>query len=302
MRLAVHSHALLDVFGGVCDPIATALILSSRIAVTTQVLQQYQAALGSHPGYQAWFTSAQMANRLTIHLPQLAPAVVRTCDAATDGYGTPAYFAGSKLVAEAAKLSATENAALVAIGIIPTSPHAASAGTVHGDNPLFTIVTKANGNDGFGWIDRLVIPEQEIVIYDKYINAASLELLQHIASKMGSGGDLKVYHSNTTGSHLLTDAQIVAGLSSANAAINLTCKTVSPAFAKQEHDRYIFLGKRLQIVFTVGLDCFGVFDPTAGRRYNRQSKIMVFDCFGGRQLHIEDADLSICTVTHVADL
>lgn len=302
MRLAVHTQALQDMFSSACDPLTTNAVLASRISVTPAILNQYHIALGSNTNFQAWFSSLMTANRFSVHLPQAAPPRVQASDASSDGFGTASYFGGSTLVAESQNLPTGGAAALDNIGVNLISARKKISGTLPGDNPFFTVAVQAGGSDGFGVFDRFIKPEDSVVIYDKYINAASVELLEHLAARASPGSSVQIFHSDKTGRHLLSSADVAARVQAVNTAVAVSCKVCPHAFTSVEHDRYIFFGKRIQVVFTVGLDCFGAADPATGKRVNRSSKIMFFDVTAGDQLEIPAADGSVCRVNHLTDL
>lgn len=302
MKLAIHTQALQEIFDFKCDPITGNSILSSKISITPLSLNKYHAALGSNIVFQQWFLALNAAKRLSIHLPQTAPASVRAIDPLTDDFGSAAYFGGSNLVAENTHLSPGAPQALSSIGVNVISAKKKINGTVHGDNPFFAIALLNCGAENFSLLDRFVKPEENIVVYDKYINNESVELLMHIANIMPAGSSLKIFHSIKTGHNLLTSAVIKNRVQLANPLVTVTCKQCPHTFTKAEHDRYIFLGNRIQIIFTVGLDCFGKLNLTTGFRVNRASKILFFDVTSGDALNIEALDGSICTVNHLSEI
>lgn len=302
MRLAVHTQALQDMFSSACDPLTTSAVLASRISVTPAILNQYHIALGSNASFQAWFSSLIAANRFSVHLPQAAPARVQASDASSDGFGTASYFGGSTLVAESHQLPVGGVAALHSIGVNLISAKKKISGTLPGDNPFFTVAVQAGGADGFGVFDRFIKSEDSLVVYDKYINAASVELLAHLATKLSPGSSIQIFHSDKRGRNLLSSTDVAAQVQASNTAVAVSCKVCPQVFTSIEHDRYIFLGKRIQVVFTVGLDCFGAVNPATGKRANRSSKIMFFDVTAGDQLEIQAVDGSVCRVNHLTDL
>lgn len=302
MRIAVHTQTLHDIFSSACDPFTMNAVLASRISVTPAILNQYHIALGGNISFQAWFSSSIAANRFSVHLPQAAPARVQASDASSDGYGTASYFGGSNLVVESHQLPIGASAALDTIGVNLISAKKRIAGTIAGDNPFFTVAICSGGSDDFQIFDRFIKPEESVVVYDKYINTVSVELLEHIASRLSSGSSIQIFHSAKKGRNLLSSADVAARVQAANADVTVSCKICPHAFTSIEHDRYIFLGKRIQVVFTVGLDCFGAADLTTGKRANRSSKIMFFDVTAGDQLEIQADDGSVCRVHHLTDL
>ena len=299
--MAVHSDALLEIFSGTCDPVMTSTVLASKIAVTASILEHYKNSLSTNLQFQAWFASAAQG-RLTLHLPQTSPVKVKDTDTVTDGYGTASYFGGSNLVASMQKLTPATAQSLLNIGIKIIPVDEKMSGLIAGDNPIFTIATETNGNIDFNVLDRFLIPEENIVIYDKYINKKSIELLEHISKKLAPNSTLSIFHTFQINKNLLDSAEIINRLKTANPNISVICKKCSKKFTSLEHDRYIFLGNRIQIVFSAGLDCFGNIDLTIGKRVNRRSKITFYDVTAGDLLHIEADDLSIFIVNSISSL
>jgi hypothetical protein len=301
VKLAIHTQALQEILDFNCNPITGSSILASKIAITPSLLNKYSLALGGNVRFQQWFLCLNAAKRLSIHLPQAAPACVQAIDPLTDDFGTAAYFGGSTLVAESAHLNAGAPTALSSIGVNVLSAKKNIAGTVHGDNPFFAIALFNGGSEGFSQFDRFIKPEENVVVYDKYINNESVELLEHLVTKMAAGSALKIFHSTKTGTGLLSTTVIQTRVQAANPTVSVSCKQCHHAFTKTEHDRYMFLGRRIQIVFTVGLDCFGKINAATGNRINRESKILFFDVASGDPLDIEALDGSLCTVNHLAE-
>lgn len=302
MRLAIHAQALADIFEGRCDAFTANVVLGARIAITGQLLTQYQQLLSANQSFLDWFTSTNSAGRFSIHFPQQAPAQVQAADPTTDGYASPAYFAGGHLAAESMHLPAQAIPALTANGVDVVPVRSRFTGAVFGDNPFFACTLKAGGHQEFSSLNRFFLPEARVVVYDKYINATSLELLAHCAGLLSPGSQMEVFHAEKHQPHLLNSAAIEAGLRAANPNINVVCKQASKAFLQLAHDRYIFLGDRIQIVFSAGLDSFGSKDASTGRRNNRQSTISFYAICGGEPLAIEASDGTICRVQHIAEM
>lgn len=302
MKTAVRWEALAAIFDGKCDLVMTSAILSSKISVTPKILEHYEQNLGSNHQFQTWFSSV-CNGRISLHLSSSSPSGVRAVDAATDGYGAAAYFGGSNLVAYLPELSAASTQGLESIGTRLISVTQRVDFPLEGDNPVFTIGTATNGTLDFDVLDRFLLPEESIVIYDKFINETSIQLLQHIAAKLKANASMRVFHTLPPGNtNLLSTADILARLTSSNGSITIECKQCSPQFKRLEHDRYIFLGNRLQIVFSAGLDCFGLINTATGKRSNRRSKISFYDVTGGDNLSIEGNDGSIHVVRHLASI
>lgn len=289
MKAAVQWQALAAIFGGRCDMVTTSAVLSAKVSVTADILSLYEQHLGLNPQFQTWFASASQG-RFSLHLPALSPEKVRAVDPVSDGYGTAAYFGCSSFFAHLPDVSAAAAQGLESIGTRVISVGRRIDFPIEGDNPVFTIGTETQGTLDFDCLTRFLLPEDNVVVYDKFINAKSVQLLEHIARTLTPGSTLRVFHTYKPSGNLLNTRGINARLLAANSTITVQCKTVSDDFKKLEHDRYIFLGNRLQLVFSAGLDCFGDVDAATGKRNNRRSKITFYDVTSGEDLRIEAHD------------
>lgn len=257
MRLAIHSQALKDIFEGKCNPLTQNIILASKISITPEILNQYTILLGSDEFYKTWFASNSHAKRFSINFADQTPNLVKTADLSCDGYGAASYYGASNLVAENTHLTTTTISTLSEIGVELISIKNTIHTNIHGDNPFHTMGLKKSGTADFTIFDKYLHPEDSIVIYDKFINNESTELIEHIAKKLSAGSKLKIFHSSILGPNLLSSAAILARVQTANSSIVVSCEVCTKSFTSGTHDRYIFLGNRIQIVFTAGLDCFG---------------------------------------------
>lgn len=301
MRAAIQWEALAAIFDGRCDPVTMGMVLSSKIAVTSRILTMYEQNLSSNPLFQTWFAAASQG-RFSIHLPSLSPSKVQAIDHVCDGYGTAAYFGCSSFFAYLPNTSAATTKGLESIGTRIISVNKKFDFNIEGDNPIHTIGTETNGTLDFDCFTRFLLPEDNVVVYDKFINAKSIQLLEHIAKTLTPGSTFQIFHTFQAGRNLLDSAEIYASMMAANSNIAIVCKKVSTDFKKLEHDRYIFLGNRLQLVFSAGLDCFGDMNPATGRRKNRRSKITFYDISAGESLRIYSEDGSHLDVKSIGGM
>jgi hypothetical protein len=299
VRAAVQWQALAAIFDGHCDPVTMSVVLCSKISVTSNVLSLYEQNLGSNLLFQAWFASASQG-RFSLHLPALSPGKVQAIDPVSDGYGTATYFGCSSLFAHLPDVSIATEQGLERIGTRIISVGKRIDFSIEGDNPVFTIGTESRGTLDFDCLTRFLLPEENIVVYDKFINDKSIQLLEHIARTLTTGSTIRIFHTFRAGSSLLDTPEIHARLVAANGAITVECKKVSNDFKKLEHDRYIFLGNRLQLVFSAGLDCFGDINTATSKRSNRRSKITFYDITAGESLRIDCDDSTHVLVKSIA--
>lgn len=187
---------------------------------------------------------------------------------------------------------------MAGVGISAHCVTASVAGNFEGDNPIYTVSLVDGGEADFSALDRFIAAEDCIVIYDKYINEAGMELIEHIAKVMANGSFLKIFTSKL-GARCLRPFTIAQRLTLVNPKIYSSCLEVSEGFRRLAHDRYLFCGSRLQMVFTAGIDSFGK-RKFSGKRINRQSKVNIYSVGGANSLNIEASDGTICCVNSVA--
>lgn len=289
MRAAVHHEALQALLSGSHPVHISAAVLGGSVSTTIGILAKYQATLGTNAYFQNWFSSAQQHRKLRIHLPSEAPPLVQSADPNSDEYATASYFAGGSIVATAS-ISTQLKSALRNNGTELLYIENNNFDTSRGDNPFLTINLLPDGTQSFGFLERFITPEDEITVYDKFINNDSLDLLAFIASKLSAGASLHIFHSTQTGRNLLNSTAIRAHLTTTNPSIIINCKTCPPSFTKKYHDRFIFFGNRFQIRLTAGLDCFGPIDTTTGNRINRESDLIFRDTSASGTLEILATD------------
>lgn len=300
MKIAIHHNTFKKITKGEVDQIITNFALSSKVSFTPSILEIYHQLLGQNSHFTSWFSAAQAHKRIDIANPSEAPRSVRAADTICQEYGTASYFAGSNLFLSQSDFDHNSLIALSSIGtnlVYSTSP---LPDEVHGDNPIHIINTKTNGSIDFDILNQYLLPEECIVIYDKYINKTSIELIKYIAQTLKPKSSLHIYHSDKKGGNLLSSTQIQQQASAANPQITVTCQHPTRNFTKEHHDRYIFFGNRCQAIFTAGLDCFGLVDPATGKRKNRKSTIAIFDTSKAGTLTIDGKSGSQHMVRHYA--
>lgn len=298
MRCAAHTQALKSIFEGRAHPLTGPMIMAAKIGLTQHILADYSLQLGRNPHFQAWFSAAQAGNRLIVRRPEEATRLISALAGESLHYGVASYFS-------AGRLYTTQNTddldlgSLSRLGVSILSIEAPPPENIPGDNPILSISLASNGHADASLLDQFLLPEDQVIVYDKYIGEAGLQLIEYLASKLCHDSALHV-RTTDLGGTCKRPSEITNRISQANPNLVSSCKLVSPAFRKRAHDRYIFFGKRLQAVFTVGIDCFGTAGAD-GTRQNRQSKINVYALDANTTLAIEAADGTVLHTPHVED-
>jgi hypothetical protein len=299
VQCAAHALALQEIFQSGVQTRANHAVLCSIIRASTNIISEYNDLLGKNQFFQSWIVDMHCSGRLLMLNPSQAwPSTILTQPALMLDYVIASYFCGGCLFLANSMHNHQFLHALATCGIRAFTPTVGLPQNIPGDNPIEVVQLDANSGLGLDVLDRYISHEDEVVVYDKYINQPGLELLCHIATKLKPGSSLHVYTKRETGkrSSRPTIAQIASTLISSNPAITSTCQEASESFLKQTHDRYIFCGHRLQIIFSAGIDSIGPFDTVTGRRQNKMSEILIYTVEYSRPLQISDSSGNCKTV------
>jgi hypothetical protein len=299
MQCAAHPLALQEIFQSGVGTMAKYAVLCSVIRASTNILSEYNELLGQNQFFQAWIVDMHSSGRLLMLNPnQTIPSKILAQPEYILDYVAASYFCGGHLFLANSMHNQQLLQTLASCGVRAFTPTVGLPQNIPGDNPIEVIRLDANSGLGLDVLDGYISHEDEIIVYDKYINQTSLELLCHIATKLQTGSSLHVYTKREIRRRpsLPTINQIESALASSNPAITSTCQEASTTFLSQTHDRYIFCGHRLQIVFSAGIDSIGPLDTVTGRRKNKMSEILIYTVDCSRPLQIHDASGNCKTV------
>jgi len=299
MQCAAHALALQEIFQTGVETMAKYAVLCSIIRASTNILNDYNGLLGQNQFFQSWIVDMHGSGRLLMSNPsQAIPSVILTQPASILDYVIASYFCGGHLFLANSMYNQQLLQTLATCGVRAFTPTVGLPRNIPGDNPIEVVQLDANSGLELNILDKYFSHEDEIVVYDKYINQPGLELLCHIATKLQPGSSLHVFTMREIRKRPTrpTITQIESALTSSNNAITSTCREASILFRKQTHDRYIFCGHRLQIVFTAGIDSIGPLDTVTGRRLNKMSEILVYTVDFLHPLKISDASGNCKTV------
>lgn len=292
MQCAAHALALQEIFQSGVETRAKYAVLCSVVRASTNILSEYNDMLGQNQFFQSWIAGLHCSGRLLMLNPnQAIPSIIQAQSTDILDYVTASYFCGGHLFLANSMHNQQLLQSLAACGVRVFTPTVGLPQNIPGDNPIEVVQLGANTGLGLDILDKYVSHEDEIVVYDKYINQDGLDFLCHIATKLQPGSSLHVFTMRDTSKRPKRPSivQIETVLKSSNPAIISSCREVSETFRKQTHDRYIFCGHRLQIVFTAGMDSFGPLDTVTGKRVNKMSEILVYTVNFLRPLHISDS-------------
>jgi hypothetical protein len=302
MQCSAHALALQEIFATGLQTIAKNAVLCSTVRVNAGILSEYNQLMGDNQYFQSWLVEMSNTGRLkTIDTRQVTPRQIRSLPPDTFHYAEASYFSGGYLFIPDLMHGEQWIHSLMSLGTRIFSLTRGLPCPIPGDNPVEALQLDSSSAYNFDILNKYIDPEDEIVVYDKYINQPGLDLLLHLATRLRNGSFIRVYTTIETARRASrpTIAQVESSIRASNPAITCECKEVSASFRRRTHDRYIFCGHRLQIVFTAGIDSFGSLDITTGSRVNKISEILVYVVDASRPLQIEGADQSQLTVfTH----
>ena len=240
----------------------------------------FNEALSGISEYQTWFAYMQSRNRLRVLNPTLVSTYLEKNNASIDDiYITAAYLSNMNLVLSAKQMtSATdvlvlEKWGLTRIDIEETSSSLHDLASVK--NPIKTIVLKTRGNLDHSVITKYFSNENRVVFYDKYINEESMRLIESCVLLAKKDLELNVI-TTSLGGECLDKATILQRLSRLKPSANIKVEYCNQQTRKKFHDRHIFIGDRIQLTFSRGLDVFGSRN-TAGGYQNKAGEINFYD-------------------------
>ncbi|MCY1298196.1 hypothetical protein D9M70_476700 [compost metagenome] len=130
--------------------------------------------------------------------------------------------------------------------------------TIPGNEIIFSL--KLNSKTAFQpkSIEDFFCNEREIVVYDRYICERSIELLEQLLKKCHQNFSATIISEFETNRNSLFSADDTRRrLKKSFGHATISCYYPNFKELEDKHDRHIYLGQRIQLTFTSGLDCFG---------------------------------------------
>lgn len=246
--------------------------------VTTEILDEYHGLLGKHPFFQAWFSTVSQYRRLDVFDPQHFRAYAfPTLSSIKPDYLSAGYFSGMNLLlSHTQKLHAKDEELINKWGVRFEQIEAllGKGSPLFGDNPINEIHLKKGGKIPLEAAARYCNNENNLVIYDKYINNKAIQLIADCCKRLDQAANITVITGNPQ-NHCLSISQIKTQLKAIQPNATVECEIANPDTQKDHHDRFIFLGQRLQMTFTRGLDIFGNAN-TKGEMINQSGTISIY--------------------------
>lgn len=283
-RTCIHNDVISDFVEGKLDIQKSAHITTAKLSITPKLFAELSKKNGKNSFFQQWITSLTGLNTISIHKPDDCPLAIKNLTNPSLDYFAASYFSGSQIIVPPQHTICHLTANKVGCQLIDTTT--LDPNKINLTEQLKKIVLQVNGDADYNIIDNLFLPEDEIIIYDKFINSVSMDFISHIAKSMLSNSRITIFTSPKKNNTKST-SEITSELTSVNSSIIIESHIASRDFIKKHHDRYIFLGNRIQINFTGGLDSFGVKDLSTGKRRNKYSFINIYEIQNKPYLEIE---------------
>jgi hypothetical protein len=275
MRCCAHAKAM-EVF--LDDPNLIQMLGSSIFGVTTNILDEYNQLLGSHSFFNAWFAHANMNRRLDVFdaQNQASYAFPGLASIKPDYLGA-AYFSGMNLLLSTSQVIANVDEATLDNWGIHRHHIETVLGTPFvsfGDNPIYEINFTKGGKLPLKAVSNFCSNEKQLVIYDKYINAKAMHLICDCCKQLDSNATVTVITGKPQ-AHCLSVIDIKNQLKQILPIATITCEIANTSTLKEHHDRYMFIGERLQMTFSRGLDIFGDIDAH-GDMINESGTVSIY--------------------------
>ncbi|HAT1510083.1 TPA: hypothetical protein I8W99_003005, partial [Aeromonas hydrophila] len=137
-----------------------------------------------------------------------------------------------------------------------------------GDNPIFEKILIDNGREPPDSLHKFFKKEKKVIFIDNHLNLKSLDFIKNVTQELDENATVQI----------ITRRDALLNLGDALNTIlenkpNLILKSLYFKRDNEFHDRHIFIGKRIHIRSTSGLDAFSY----RGKWRNREGTFSVYD-------------------------
>lgn len=290
---AIHYEVLKNFFNLKYNRLVTSKIETTKITITPDFFNRLETEFSKNTVFQQWVQLVTNGSSPSLEFKDKTscPSKIRlfnnpTCDDIVSGYSS-----GSQIIIDTTLPNInTQNPDYLNFGIeeldICNSDYPKN---VNKTPVLQSIPLKRNGTESFSILEKYFLAEDRVVIYDKYINNNTMDFLSFIASKLQNNSNLIIFTSKKRKNTLDTN-QIVQNLETINSNLNINAYVAHNDFISDHHDRFIFLGDRIHMVFPAGLDSFGPINTSTGLRKNKYTQINIYATNKNNTLTINSND------------
>lgn len=259
MRAVIEPDALAEVFRQ--SNINSLMQLADcKLGVTQQLMNEYHNKLAQNLNYISWFNATQANNKLELMPIPLINKYQPTISTTISSYVVTSYCHSHYLIINSSfAASNSEQNEINAYGIsaiklnnLQTEKNSKNFGV----KPFLTHHLRRNTNFDLSIISNYFHKEESIFFYDKYITNDALNWIAELCRLVNDNATIRIMTTDL-GRGCKTVAEIQATLNAIKPHANIIVCLANIPTRQEMHDRYIFLGDRIQITLTRGLDAFG---------------------------------------------
>jgi len=208
-----------------------------------------------------------------------------TCD--DDIYASCAYFAGHFIFDE----QTNQNQTYIDYGIDVSSISDYQNFLGRGDNPIFEQTIYDGGAESPSQLSRYFKNETNAVFIDNYINDKSIEFIKYVVKGLRNNAQVTVITKRA--SFNKSFHSLHNGIQAIRNDLNINFFYLDND--KEFHDRHIFIGDRIYIRSTSGLDAFA-FHGLWGNREGTFSVYDIHECTTVKNFYVKDQHENLITM------
>lgn len=236
------------------DNFQKSMLYTSRIALTKKLFDRYAQIFQGDQSFYDWFSILERHDGVYIIPDTVASGFYENLsDPACAAYGVSSYVANQEIVLLDTSGQQANNFKKNHIEPCDFSQYFSQF--KNSKNPFKTFRFEKNGSVDFSFLKKYITVEDEIFIYDQYINKQSRLFLEYICSNARVGCYIKVFLYKEDDNCFSTSELNEYFQKFPN--VNIRFYKVTSSVAAEIHDRLVAFGKRLLLDFSVGLDQFG---------------------------------------------
>lgn len=300
MRVVIEPDALDEVFKK-SDVNYLMQLADCKLGVTTELIYEYQAQLSSNLTYVSWFNATQASNKFELMPTTLINKYQPTTSTTISSYVIASYCHSHYLIMNNGfSASAIEQAEINSYGINVINFNVLQReknSKNFGVKPFLTYHLRQNTTFDLTIISNYFQREGNVFFYDKYITEDVLNWIIELCRFVDEYATIQVMTSNID-RRCKTIAQIQTAIHAIKPNANIIVNLVDIPTRKEMHDRYIFLGDRIQITLTRGLDAFGQIGITPNK--NKTCDISLYWIGASNKVSFVDSNNNVINVKMIS--
>ena len=261
MRAVIEREALEECFNGSPSGVLIAAH-SSVLGVTKAIAEEYMSISDSAGMYKEWFDKnfSVSANHYIVSDKSLEGyGLDKTC--LSSNYLGAAYHGASVIIANSQARFTALNPSGWGVPILEANSYKHSPSSHPWGMKIAEIISlKPGGKVNPSVLSKYFLKERRVFIFDKNINKRGADFICEI-TRYCEPNCRVVVMSNFNGSlarNVMDRKELECYLNAHKYQGTISVKQADKAVLDAYHDRFIFLGDRMQMTFSSGLDCFGL--------------------------------------------